>query len=208
VAKIRKGIAAERRAQIVAGALRVFSTKGFAQATNREIAEAAGLGSPGLIYHYFVDKADLLRAVVETYAPPVQLLQQMDNLMTLPPREMLTKIALAYVGLMDQESIGSVIRLLIGEAQRDAAFARVLGEIGPFRIWRFLAAYLERQMLLGTLRQADPTDAADCFLGPLMFRLLKRLVLRWEDTGANDPQAFAAWNVEHFLSAMATDPKA
>src|SRR5215468_3763997 len=64
----------ERRTQILEGALRVFSSKGFVQATNKDIAEAAGINSPGLIYHYFKDKADLLRAVIEQFAPPVQIL--------------------------------------------------------------------------------------------------------------------------------------
>ena len=41
----------ERRQQIIDGALEVFSEKGFEKATNKDIAEAAGIGSPGLIYH-------------------------------------------------------------------------------------------------------------------------------------------------------------
>lgn len=38
-----------RRQQIIDGALVVFSQKGFDKATNQEIAEAAGIASPGLI---------------------------------------------------------------------------------------------------------------------------------------------------------------
>ncbi len=53
-----------RRQQIIDGALVVFAEKGFEKATNQDIAEAAGIGSPGLIYHYFESKADLLRQVV------------------------------------------------------------------------------------------------------------------------------------------------
>ena len=41
----------QRRQQIIDGALMVFAEKGFDKATNQEIAEAAGIGSAGLIYH-------------------------------------------------------------------------------------------------------------------------------------------------------------
>ena len=47
-----------RRQQIIDGALQVFASKGFEKATNKDIAVASGIGSPGLIYHYFKDKCD------------------------------------------------------------------------------------------------------------------------------------------------------
>jgi AcrR family transcriptional regulator len=40
-----------RRQQIIDGALQVFATKGFERATNKDIALASKIGSPGLIYH-------------------------------------------------------------------------------------------------------------------------------------------------------------
>nr|MDQ2998168.1 TetR/AcrR family transcriptional regulator [Chloroflexota bacterium] len=40
----------DRRQQIIAAALKVFSIKGFHKATNKDIAQAAGGISPGLIY--------------------------------------------------------------------------------------------------------------------------------------------------------------
>ena len=40
----------QRRQQIIDGALEAFSAKGFDGASNKDIAEAAKIGSPGLIY--------------------------------------------------------------------------------------------------------------------------------------------------------------
>ena len=54
----------QRRQQIIDGALQVFASKGFERATNKEIARAAKVRSPGLIYHYFKDKGDLFQQVV------------------------------------------------------------------------------------------------------------------------------------------------
>ncbi|MDF5718561.1 MAG: TetR/AcrR family transcriptional regulator [Rhizonema sp. NSF051] len=66
-----------RRQQIIHGALQVFASKGFDSATNKDIAAASGIGSPGLSYHYFKDKYDLLQQVVEQRMPLLQLLRRL-----------------------------------------------------------------------------------------------------------------------------------
>src|SRR5437868_32207 len=134
----RQDIAEERREQIMEGALRVFSKSGFVKATNKEVADAAGIQSPGLIYHYFKDKADLLRAVIERYAPPLQLLAQADAIMELPPAEALTRFGNAYMQLIDDPNLGACIKVVFSEALREPAFARVLFGIAPLRMLRFV----------------------------------------------------------------------
>ena len=54
----------DRRQQILEAALKVFSVKGFHKATNKDIAQAAGGISPGLIYWYFKDKEDLFLSLI------------------------------------------------------------------------------------------------------------------------------------------------
>ncbi len=51
---------------IVEAALKVFSTKGFAEARMADIAKEANL-SYGLIYHYFENKEKLFDAIVENW---------------------------------------------------------------------------------------------------------------------------------------------
>ena len=53
----------ESRDRILAAALELFARRGYAAATVREIATAAGV-SQGLLYNYFDGKADLLRSIV------------------------------------------------------------------------------------------------------------------------------------------------
>src|SRR5436309_6245839 len=86
-----------RRQQIIDGALEVFAEKGFEKATNKDIAEAAGVGSPGLIYHYFKDKSDLFRQVLEQRAPVLQLLNRSEAMMDMPPREALMLFGSAFM---------------------------------------------------------------------------------------------------------------
>lgn len=53
------------RAEIVAGAMRLFAQNGYAHTTTRAIAGQAGI-STGLMYHYFDSKEALLEAVFES----------------------------------------------------------------------------------------------------------------------------------------------
>ncbi|WP_167767195.1 TetR/AcrR family transcriptional regulator [Jannaschia formosa] len=54
----------ERRAQIVAAAMRVFAEKGLSRATLRDVFREAGL-SAGAVYNYFQSKDDIILAVTE-----------------------------------------------------------------------------------------------------------------------------------------------
>ncbi len=86
-----------RRQQIIDGALQVFASKGFEKATNKDIAAASGIGSPGLIYHYFKDKSDLFRQVVEQRLPVLQLLTNSEEIMTKPPQGALTLFGMVFL---------------------------------------------------------------------------------------------------------------
>ena len=88
----------QRRQQIIDGALTVFAEKGFDKATNQEIAEAAGIGSAGLIYHYFESKADLLRQVVaSTIANGCRACRPGRTAARMPPRDALRLIGSAIL---------------------------------------------------------------------------------------------------------------
>jgi len=53
----------DRREQIMEAAMRVFAQKGYMRATNKDVAQEAGI-TTGLIYHYFDSKEALLKALV------------------------------------------------------------------------------------------------------------------------------------------------
>ncbi len=200
--KRKQAVFDERRQQIIDGALKVFSRKGFTQATNKEVAEAAGINSPGLIYHYFASKEDLLRAVVEQHAPPLQLVTRADELMALPPEEALSQFGRSYLRLIEDPQFGAFIRVLLGEAIRSPQFAQLFGEIGPLRVMHLLAEYLRRKMEEGLLRRADPLIAARCFMGPLVTYLMTRAVLGLTDDPEVDAETILATVVGVFLRGL------
>lgn len=198
----KQSIYDERRRQIIDGALKVFSNRGYAHATNKEIAAAAGIRSPGLIYHYFDDKANLLRAVLEEYAPPVQLVAHAEELLALEPRDALMRIGLAYVRLADDPKIGPAIKLIMAEGLRDPEFARTIGQAGPLRILQFLSTYLSGLTDRGVLRPIEPEIAARSFLGPFVLQLLARNVLRVPELMNVDSTALVTAHVDLFLRGL------
>lgn len=202
MAKRKQQLYDERRQQILNGALEVFSTKGFTAATNKDVADAAGISSPGLIYHYFDSKEDLLRAVIEHFAPPMQLVSHADEFMALPLEEALTQFADTYLRLMDNARIGACMRVIIGEAVHSQQFAEVFREIGPARIWQLLVDYLQRKMDEGTLAPANPSIAARCFAGPLVSYVLMRTILRWPEDSGVDTGSLISTSVSIFLRGL------
>src|SRR3712207_5561165 len=115
-----------RRRQIIDGALEVFAVKGYEKATNKDIAEAAGIGSPGLIYHYFKDKGDLLQQVVEQRAPVLQLLNRSESMMDMPPREALTLFGSTFVQTLQNRTAVALFKLMLGEAVRRPMVAEMI----------------------------------------------------------------------------------
>jgi AcrR family transcriptional regulator len=192
----------DRRQQIIDGALAVFSEKGFEKATNKDIAEAAGIGSPGLIYHYFKDKSDLFRQVLEQRAPVLQLIARGDSIMDLPPREALTLFGSTFIQSLENRTAISMFKLILSEAVRHPMVAEMFNQIGPGRGFGFLTRYLVHQMDIGSLRRADPGAAVRCFIGPLIAFIITREVFRQPDAAALSPETMVATLVETFLHGM------
>jgi AcrR family transcriptional regulator len=197
-----------RRQQIIDGALEVFANKGYERATNKDIARAAGIGSPGLIYHYFQDKADLFRRVVEQRGAPVLvLLNRSEEMAALPPREALTLFGSGFLKMIENRAAVAMLKLLLGEASRRPAVAEMFNALGPRRGVAFLASYLERQMEAGALRRMDPGAAVRCFIGPLLAFMLLREVFPQPDAGTLQAETMVAAAVEIFLRGMEVRPE-
>jgi AcrR family transcriptional regulator len=191
-----------RRQQIIDGALQVFSTKGFERATNKDIAQAAKIGSPGLIYHYFKDKTDLFRQVLEQRAPALHLVANADELMDRPPREVLTLFADSFVSAFGHRSAVAMFKLLLGEAFKHPAMADLFNQIGPGRGFAFLYRYMEHQMDKGNLRRMDSGAAVRCFIGPMFAYAIMREVFVQPDSRTLAPRTMIDAHLDIFLRGM------
>lgn len=192
-----------RRQQIIDGAFQVFASKGFEKATNKDIAAASGIGSAGLIYHYFKDKSDLFREVVEQHLPVLQLLTHTEEeMMDKPPRDVLTLFGQAFLRVLEDPKSIALMKLLMGEAFRHPLIAGMLNQIGPSRSIAFLTRYLEQQMSAGVLKPMNPGAAARCFVGSLVAYMVTREVFLQPDAKQISSDTMVATAVEVFLQGI------
>lgn len=193
------GPAPDRRQQIIEAAFRVFSRKGFKEATNREIAAEAGI-APGLIYWYFRNKEDLFLAVAETKSLALPLARLAETLHDAPPREFFRAVARQVEATFQSETNRSAARFLLAEGLRQERLRELLRErvFGPG-----LAAvtrYIERQVERGRLRPVEPRVAARLFVGLIMSQVLVGLLLEMDRPSGLGPMLEEA--VEVFLRGI------
>jgi AcrR family transcriptional regulator len=165
-----------RREQIIDAALRVFARKGFARATNKDIAREAGV-TPGLIYYYFADKEALLQAVIASRSP-LRLFEELQPAQwDAPPAEFLSALLLQALNIIESEQIFSLIRTVLSELLHDGTIPSLPALFLPQIINR-LQHYLRLQQEKGVLRaEADPEELAQVLLSALMGLVMRRQVL-------------------------------
>jgi AcrR family transcriptional regulator len=192
----------DRRRQILEAALKVFSTKGFHKATNKDIAEAAGGISPGLIYHYFKDKQALFFSILEERAPIVTLAAHPERLMDLPPREGLALIGRSYLNAIATPGNVAVLRILLSEVIRFPQISEMLYTTAVSRVFGLVSGYLEHQVRLGRLKPHDTQIATRSFVGMFLAHILVREVFRQPEALATPDEVVIAAAVDIFLHGL------
>ncbi|MBX5458828.1 MAG: TetR/AcrR family transcriptional regulator [Thermogemmatispora sp.] len=167
----------DRREQIINAALRVFARKGFARATNKDIAREAGI-TPGLIYYYFADKEALLQAVIEIHSP-LHLFEQLEPAQwDAPPPEFLRATLLQALDIIESEQVFSLIRTVLSELLHGAETPLLPGLFLP-RVIDVLQRYLRLQQTKGALRaEISAEEAAQVLLSAMMGLVMRRQLLR------------------------------
>lgn len=170
----------DRREQILEAALRVFAKKGFARATNKDIAQEAGI-TAGLIYHYFASKEALLHAIIE-HGSPVQGIRTLPtDLLTQPPELLLRFLVQQMLAIGESEQFLRLVRVFLPELLHNEQFS-LLSLSTLQEATAFLEKYLNAKMDSGELRQTDPALTAQTIFSAISGFILRRQILR-------DPQA-------------------
>jgi AcrR family transcriptional regulator len=193
---------ADRRQQILEAALKVFGTKGFHKATNKDVADAAGGISPGLIYWYFKDKQDLFLSLIRECTPIFEVVAHPERLMDLPLREGLTLIGRSFLGTMSVPANVAMFRLTISEAARFPEVGETLYRTVQVHVFNLLGRYLQYQVELGHLRQHDTAIATRSFMGMLVVHILAREILRQPEALAVDDEQVVSTVVDIFVSGL------
>ena len=192
----------DRRQQIIEAALKVFSTKGYHKATNKDIAQAAGGISPGLIYWYFKDKEDLFFSIIRERAGIFQLADHPEQLMELPPREGLALIGRTYLSVFKVPGNVALIRIMVGEAIRFPQIAEMFYKQAASRFLGLLSRYLQHQVDLGRLRRHDTIIAARSFLGMFVVNVVTREIMHDPVALATPDEQLIATVLDIFLGGL------
>lgn len=161
------------RKQILDAALRLFSEKGFARTSVRDIARGAGI-TDAAIYYHFSSKRDLFEALFEERGITPALSQLEQATITQPALETLTAIALAALGIMQRNK--DFMKVLLSEAMSEDPVASEDYRMVTER-WRNAEARLLREFVRrGELPDMDVDVAARQLVvlsvGPFMDNLM------------------------------------
>src|SRR3978361_866041 len=108
---------AARKAEIGAAALKSFAVYGYEGTSNKTIALEGGFKSPALIYHYFPGgKPELFQTCLEEFQPLKTFQQIMEGDFELSVEEYLRKLGLNYLNMVNDQTVRSVIRIVVTEA--------------------------------------------------------------------------------------------
>ncbi|MBG7619654.1 TetR/AcrR family transcriptional regulator [Herbaspirillum sp. AP02] len=194
---------AEKRDAILAAAADVFKESGFEGASMAEISARIG-GSKGTLYAYFKSKEELFVAVTHAVAkkqiePALEALDQETEDLEATLRVFGEKA----VSFLCQESTLQTQRMILAEAGR-SDIGRRFHEDGPKLGMQRIAAFMQKQMAAGRLKQADPMLATLQLCALLDCETVKPMMLGLE-TSLSRPRIkrMVGRAVETFLAAYA-----
>ena len=147
----------ERRGQILDAAAALFSRRGFAGTTTREIAAAAGT-TETVLFRHFPTKQSLYAAILEHWVPVAHVDRWLDELRALADarddeglfRAVVTAILESY------RQIPAYHRLMLFAALEDQELARIAQVKYTTPISSFLREYVSRRQSEGAFRRIRP----------------------------------------------------
>jgi AcrR family transcriptional regulator len=171
----------ERREQILATAVRLFSEKGFKGATTKEIARAAGV-SEAIIFRHFATKDDLYAAILHdkgcqdgvTRFPWEQNEDIGTSIREKDDFAFFYNIALA--ALNKHHSDVAFMRLLFYSALEEHDLADAFFNNYISRVYEFIGSYIETRQRDGVFRGLDPKISVRAFLGMLIHHSLNNIL--------------------------------
>lgn len=188
----------ETSSRILEAAAELFSVRGFARTTIRQIAERASANS-ALIYYYFGSKGGLLEALVGRMQALVHANLERSMALEGTPREKLERFIRLQVELMRQRS--PLLRILLREVLNQNELV-----LGAMRRAIELNLGLVRSLIregveAGEFRETDELLAAQTLIGSLMMPVvIAPLVLGEEEAG--DPGRLPDHIVDMYMRGL------
>jgi len=162
----------ETRQRIIDAAVEVGAKLGYAKATTKAIAEAAG-GNEVTLFRHFGTKADLFSAAIERYGGPAMAPAIEAQFTGNYHQDMLMLGNLLMDVFLER---GEMMRLLLCESVHIPEIKTVLVR-NPRELRKMLARYLQSQMEKGTIREQHPEALAQAFMGMFLSYIISLYML-------------------------------
>ena len=163
----------ERRHQILAVAVSLFSSKGFRGTTTKEIAQAAGV-SEAMVFRHFATKKELYAAILDHKAcagPNFEPeLMAAEAIKRKDDREVFR--CLAVGALEHHEKDPEFQRLLLHSALEKHELAQMFFDQFVRKVYEFLGAYIRERQQEGAFAQVEPAIIVRAFVGMVMHHSL------------------------------------
>ncbi len=176
--------AENRRAQILAEAVRVFAEKGYHATNIADIAKRLGLGH-GTFYRYFRSKLDIFDAVVDGIVSAIAglvLEEAADEAESLEDyRAQLGRIGRRFFAIFEANDRLARLVFYEGIAVDAAIGAKIRGIMDSFAT--YTAAYLENGKKKGFLRADVDTEVTARAINAMIFESIEHIA------GSGDPEA-------------------
>lgn len=151
----------DTRRRILAAAAELFSERGYAGTTTREIARAAGVNEV-TIFRHFETKHNLLSEVIHAHANLPDLAGLLEERLTGELRQDLISFGSLLLNMLTERR--ETLRLMLCEAHQMPVLRQVMVRV-PDQLRGVLARYFQWKMERGEIRPVHPGIAAQGFLG-------------------------------------------
>jgi len=188
----------DRRRQLIEIAIDLFSRKGFAGTTTKEIAAAAGV-TEAIIFRHFATKQDLYKAILDFKSGE----QGSENWLTQAEALMDANDDLGLFRFLLSGIIGSyrkypqIERLLIHAALEGHELAIMHQQQVALKIGATFSAYIARRQAAGAFRPCDPLAVLFSVAGLAKFYAMQKYMFRFCEMPMQDEEI-----IEQFLTIL------
>jgi AcrR family transcriptional regulator len=192
--------AADRRGQILRGAMELFAEKGFRGATTREIARHLGI-SEALMFKYFPSKEALYRAIIQKRTDgseemffPKEAIQAKDD------RQVFRSIASNLIARNTGDP--TFMRLILYSALEGHDLSRIFFETHVMGKTRLLADYIRQRIKEKAFKPVPPLLAARAFMGMIIHYVQFREIYGMKNSLRFSQKKAVSTFVDTFLNGL------
>jgi TetR/AcrR family transcriptional regulator len=206
VARQTRISAPERKEKILAAAGELFARKGFAGATTKELALAAGINE-ALLFRHFGNKEELYWEVLEQRCKLGTGLKRMERRIEEEQGDFELFVGIAEDILARHRETPELMRLFLFSALESHSLSDRLFRTYTTHFYETLAGHIEKRKKEGVFRDIDSLMAARGFIGMVFYHHMVQNIFGWKQYQTFDPRKVAETLAEIWLRGMIAEEK-